>query len=299
MKYLFSIVIILLCSGLQAQQDFLLTNFSSNSLFINPAIAGSNGYKQGTLFFNYRDQWMGLDGSPRTMMVGGEYNLFNDRIGLGGSVSRESIGIDNRIDLISNIAYRLPLERKNEYLSFGLRVGSHIFSSEFSSVSYNDSQDLIYDSQNDQFHVLTIGTGLYYKIKNSYIGLSVPSIVAVSQSTAPFRTRHFYLHAGTKLYFNDYNDFALEPAILLKYEFAVPIQYSIGAKLWLVSKFGVGALYRSSDGFAVSSHLKISDFLDLGASYDVNTSELNQGNIGSIEVYVGYKINNDDADPFR
>lgn len=299
MKYLFSIVIIFFCIELQAQQDFLLTNFSSNSLFINPAIAGSSGYKQGTLFFNYRDQWMGLDGSPRTMMVGGEYNLFNDRIGLGGSISRESIGIDNRFDFLSNVAYRLPLQRDNEYLSFGLRVAAHFFSSELTAIRYTDSQDLIYDGQNDQFSVFSVGTGVYYTIKNSYIGLSVPSIVAVSKSTALFRTRHFYLNAGSKLYFNDYNDFALEPAVLLKYEFAAPIQYSLGAKLWLVSQFGVGALYRSGDGFAVSCHVNLNDSLDLGTSYDFNTSELNQGNIGSVEIFVGYKINNDDADPFR
>lgn len=299
MKYLYSIIILILSTGLHAQQEFLLTNFSSNSLFINPAYAGSSGYQQGTLFFNYRDQWMGLDGSPRTMMVGGEYNLFNDRIGVGGSISRESIGIDNRIDLLSNVAYRLPLQGKNEYLSFGLRVGYHIFSSEFGSVNYTGTQDLIYDGQNDQFNVLTVGTGVYYTHKNSYIGLSVPSIVSISTSTAPFRTRHFYLHAGSKLYFNDYNDFAFEPAILLKYEFAAPIQYSLGAKLWFVSQFGIGALYRSGDGFALSCHLNLNDHLDIGASYDFITSELNQGNIGSIEVFVGYRINNDDSDPFR
>ena len=300
MKYLLAIITsIFFTVFIHGQQDILLTNFSANSLFLNPAYAGSNGYKQGSVFFNYRDQWMGLDGSPKTMMVGGENNLFNDRVGLGGSISRESIGIDTRIDLLTNSAYRLKFENDNEYLSFGLRVGFHLFSSDFGLVNYSGGQDLVYDGQNDQFSVLTVGTGIYYTNRNSYVGFSIPAIAAISQSNNEYKSRHFYLHAGSKLYFNDHNDLALEPTVLLKYEFAAPIQYSVGAKFWLLQQFGIGALYRSEDGIAVSSHLEINRSLDLGVSYDFNTSELSQDNVGSVEVFVGYRINRDDNDPFR
>lgn len=299
MKYIYSIIIILFSVVLHGQQDILLTNFSANSLFLNPAYAGSKGYKQGSLFFNYRDQWMGLEGSPKTMMVGGENNFFNDRIGLGASVSRESIGIDSRIDLLTNYAYRLRLQKSKEYLSFGLRVGFHSFSSDFDIVNYSDSQDLIYDGQNNQFSVLSVGAGIYYTNKNSYVGLSIPAITAVSKSTNAFKTRHYYLHAGSKFYFNDHSDLAIEPTLLLKYEFATRVQYSLGAKAWLLPQFGIGALYRSEDGFAVSCHLEINNNLDFGVSYDFNTSELSQDNVGSVELFVGYRFDGDDQDPFR
>ena len=225
MKYLLAIITsILFTVFLHGQQDILLTNFSANSLFLNPAYAGSNGYKQGSVFFNYRDQWMGLDGSPKTMMVGGENNLFNDRVGLGGSISRESIGIDTRIDLLTNSAYRLKFENDNEYLSFGLRVGFHLFSSDFGLVNYSGGQDLVYDGQNDQFSVLTVGTGIFYTNKNSYVGFSIPRIMNYEEGTfinagglgefVPNKQRHYFLTAGYVFHVNDWLDLNIDNLLL-------------------------------------------------------------------------------------
>jgi len=293
MKYILFIISTLICFTLHAQQEFQLTNFDANSLFINPAYAGSNGQDKGSLFLNYRDQWIGLEGSPKTMMIGGEYNIFEDKVGIGASISRESIGIDNRIDLLTNYSYRLKINEDDSYLSVGLRVGFHFFSSEFSKINYSDAQDNIYDGQNDQFNVLTVGTGVYYTNKDTYLGISIPALTTISQQSSEFRKQHFYLQGGSKVFFNDYNEKALEPTLLLKYEFAAPIQYSLGAKFWFISQFAIGALYRSEDGIAITSHLRLNEDLNMGVSYDFNTSELKQDNVGSIEIYVGYNITND------
>ena len=56
--------IALLSHKVEAQQDSQYTQYMYNTMMINPAYAGSRG---GTSIFGlYRNQWVGLDGAPKT-----------------------------------------------------------------------------------------------------------------------------------------------------------------------------------------------------------------------------------------
>ena len=47
-----------------AQQDSQYTQYMYNTMMINPAYAGSRG--STSIFALYRNQWVGLDGAPKT-----------------------------------------------------------------------------------------------------------------------------------------------------------------------------------------------------------------------------------------
>ena len=52
----------------QAQQDPQVTHYQYNTMTVNPAYTGSRVF--ATITSLYRDQWAGIDGSPRTMTFG-------------------------------------------------------------------------------------------------------------------------------------------------------------------------------------------------------------------------------------
>ncbi len=297
-RYIIFAVIVCVVTPAFAQQDIILTNFRNNTLFFNPAFAGSNGYKQGSFFANYRDQWMGFEGSPKTQLIGGEYNLMDDKVGLGASLSRESIGVDNRYDLVANYAYRLKID-EDQQLAIGIRAGYHLFNSQLNDINYADLQDPIYDQGNISFNVFSVGTGLNYTNKQSFIGLSVPAIAAVNSQGAAYKTRHLYGYMGTSFYINDYSNFRIDPALLIKYEPAAPVQYTVMCNVWILPEFALGVLYRSQDAIALSAQLLLNQRFQVGLSYDFSTSELRKENVGGLEIMLAYMINQDDNDPFR
>mgnify|MGYP002382855812 CR=1 FL=1 len=94
---------------LVAQQEQQYTQFMYNKLGLNPGYAGSTD--AGCLTAIYRKQWIGLDGSPSTQMLSYNTPMLNKRVGVGLSLLRNSIGIENRITLEGTYAYRIQVGR--------------------------------------------------------------------------------------------------------------------------------------------------------------------------------------------
>lgn len=289
MKNILIFISFLLPLTIIGQQDIILTNYSFNPMFFNPAVCGSTGEGAGSVVANYRNQWVGLEGSPKTIMMGGELNLFNDRVGVGLNVARETIGIDSRIDLATNYAYRIKMDEA--YLALGLRVGMHFFNSKLSNIRSNDPSDVVYGQGDIGFNIFSVGAGAYYYRDNFFVGTSVPALAAVGSGNNGFKSRHFYLHTGAIFDMSEYSEVQLEPSILVKYQSAAPIQFTVGAKLWLIKEFNIGAFYRSNDAFALSSEFVVMDQLSIGASYDFTRSDLKDQQDGTLELLLAYKFN--------
>ena len=73
----------------QAQFEPQFTQYMFNEMFINPAYAGSRGHMSMTGV--YRNQWVGIEGAPKTQTFSGHTPLRNEKIGIGLSVLHESV----------------------------------------------------------------------------------------------------------------------------------------------------------------------------------------------------------------
>ena len=288
MKYISLCIVCLLPFLGIGQQDIILTNYNFNAMFFNPAAAGSTGEEAGSAILNYRNQWMGIEGSPQTILLGGEVNLFNDRVGLGLTLGRESIGIDKRIDLATNYAYRVEMD--DAYLSLGIRAAFHFFNSQVTDIRSTDVGDNVYDQGNQNFNVFSVGAGAYYYREIFFVGLAVPAIASINPNTDGFKAPHYYLHTGAIFDLSEYSEMQVEPSILVKYQNAAPLQITLGTKLWLRKEFNVGVHYRTSDAVALSMEFVISEKLSIAAAYDFTSSELRQEQDGTVELLVGYKF---------
>lgn len=286
MKNIIYITAILFCGiSISAQQEIILTKYTFNSMFFNPAYAGSHGWDEGSINLHYRNQWMGIDGAPTTIMANGELSVFENRVGLGFSLAQESIGIENRFEVSSNFAYRVEMGRGQ--LAGGIRVGGSFYGSDFGKLNNVETGDQVHlDDVN--YKVFTTGMGVYYSEKNFYIGASIPAIVAIGDKPGiGYRERHYYAHSGM-MFDNDFSDLKFEPSVLIKYQKAAPLQVTLGVNTWFTKEFAIGVHWRSSDAIALSTELLFDKKYRLGLAYDFTLSELNEQSNGTLELMLGY-----------
>lgn len=271
-----------------AQQEIILTKYSFNSLFFNPAYAGSHGWDEGSLNLHYRNQWLGIEGAPTTIMAGGEVSLFEDRLGLGLTIAKESIGIESRLDLGTNYAYRIDLGTGQ--LAGGIRVGGSFYRTDITKYEGVEPIDPLHSIDID-YSVFTTGVGLYYHREDFYLGGAIPSIVAIGSGPgASYHERHYYLHTGIMIG-DEYSSIKFEPSVLVKYQKAAPVQITLGVNAWLTESFAIGGHWRSSDAIAISTELLIDQKYRLALAYDFTTSELRKESNGTLEMMLGYNFN--------
>ena len=288
MNKLYTTLCALLVTGaMYAQQEIIMTKFTYNNLYFNPAYAGRNGYDAGSLSLQYRNQWINLKGAPKTLMASGEASLFQNRLGVGINAASEKIGVDKRTDINGNIAYRIPIDDEN-YIAGGIRAGYSSYRSDFSLLNIKDAGD-IYDEGSVNYGLLSLGAGAYYHRDGLYAGFSVPAmaVIAFTNQNIGDRKPHFYFNMGA-LTGDEYSRVRIEPSILVKYEKSVPLQFTLGVNAWFTERFAIGGHYRTEDAFALSAEFHPTDNLKIAAAYDFTTSPIRKYSDNTMEFLVSY-----------
>ena len=221
----------------------------------------------------YRNQWVGIDGAPKTLSFGIHSPLKNERLGLGLSVVSDEIGPaqEDYVDL--NLSYTIPFTESTE-LSFGLKAGFHNLSTDWSKGMMFDSADAAF-SQNISLFSPTIGAGLYMHSNKWYLGMSIPNFL-VTEHYDDFRNSiasesiHYYFIGG--YVFDLENRIKLKPAFLLK---AVPGSPSIAdfsLNALFNDSFTLGVSNRFDESFSGLVGFQLTQTFFLGYAYDYNTS---------------------------
>lgn len=286
MKYILSTFIIV-CQvlAMQAQQEIILTKYTFNSLFFNPAYAGSTGEDQGSATLQYRSQWVGVEGAPTTLLAAAEYSFFDNALGLGLSVGQESIGANSNTDIGLSTSYRMRIGEG--YLSGGLRTGFGLLSTDFTRLDVLNGGD-IFDSGRENLTLFNVGAGILYHDEVFEIGFSVPTIVSIGEGSID-RTQHIYGHMSV-LIGDEYSSIKWQPEILVKYEKSVPLQLTIGVQAWLTERLAPGLHWRLGESLAASLEFKFLEDWSITAAYDFTTNDLHDYTAGSMELMLGYRF---------
>lgn len=275
--------------GLLSQQETIMTKYTFNSMFFNPAYAGSHGHNMGTATVQYRNQWLGVDGAPTTMLASGELSLANNSVGLGATLGRETIGANERNELSINTAYRIRTGRRG-YLSGGIRTSLFNVHANFSELNIKDPGDNIYGLDLQTQTYLGVGFGLQYHDDGMYMGLSVPTLATVGvEDESLSRMQHLFFHAGL-IIGDEYSPIKWQPSILIKYQEAVPLQMTLSAQAWLLETFAVGVHWRYGDAVALSTEFHFMQNWKISTAYDLTLSDLSDHSYGSPEVMLGYRF---------
>ena len=297
MKKIFSICFVLFASSqLFAQQDPMFSQYMFNSLVLNPAYAGSREVISTTAL--YRNQWVNIDGAPKTVTFSAHAPLPNDKVGLGFTFCNDRLGVTNTNNLGLSYAYRIRFRNK-AVLSMGLQASIMQYQADFASVRHSFPPNV-----NDPSFSMVVnrwlpnfGVGLWYYTNKFYAGLSMPNILTnqLNEDQQVFRTsqrarqsRHLFLTAG--YVFGLSPTLKLKPSALLKYVPNAPIEFDINANLWFYDIFAVGVSYRTRDSFIGMVEIQATPQLGIGYAYDYTLTPLTRYTSGSHEIMVRYEF---------
>jgi type IX secretion system PorP/SprF family membrane protein len=271
-----------------------------NMLAINPAYAGSRNVISASTI--YRKQWLGIEGSPRTIYGSVDMPLRKQKIGVGLTLINDRIGIVNQMSINAQGAYRVQLTSTGT-LAFGLQLGMNQFHADYASLDFSRTNssnlpDQAFSSSIRQV-APNIGAGLYYTTDRWYLGLSGPKLIRNNFSGAyssqldvsSFKnrpSRHYFFIAGYVIKLNE--QFRLKPSILTKAIPGAPVQTDINMNLWYIDKISLGLSYRTGDALVSMLEIQATPQLRFGYSYDFPITSLAKVHSGSHEVMIRYEF---------
>lgn len=274
-----------------AQYDPLFTQYMFNEMFINPAYAGSRDVVSATAL--YRNQWAGLEGAPKTQTVSIHGPVKNKKIGLGLSFMNESIGVERKIGVFANYAYRIQTSENGRFAA-GLQGGFINLKENYLDVVTNDPNDVQF-SQNVQQMVPNCGFGLYYNTKVFYAGFSVPRMIEnyvdpnnglEIKNKFNYQNLHYFITAG--YVFKLTENVKLKPMTMIKASDGATMQADITCAAYFKETFWFGLTYRTAAAASAFAQINLTKQLRLGYSYDYSTTRLRHYNSGSHEITLGY-----------
>ena len=277
-----------------AQQDAQFTQYMYNTINVNPAYAGSRGAL--SLFALYRTQWVGFDGAPVTSTVSMNTPLNESNLGLGVSLINDKLGPTTENTISADLSYTIPTSETWK-LSFGIKATANLFDLNASKLNPADNDPSL---QNYSKFSPNIGAGLYLHSDNAYIGFSIPNFIETQRygnsdnEVKIFKEKmNYYLIAGYVFDVNDYVKF--KPAFMTKIVEGAPLQVDVSGNFMFYDKFMLGVSYRWSAAMSAMVGFQVSDGLYIGYGYDKETTNLDNYNSGSHEIFLRYEIfkNND------
>jgi len=270
-----------------------------NKLPINPAYAGARGVPSITAI--YRNQWMGFDGAPKTVLASFNSPFLTKRVGIGVTISHKQIGLDR--DFSGSLAYSYDLISVEEVsLRAGIMGSIRSLSMDFSRAVTPDPSGPGGDNSLDPDKVSSVfanvGAGLYFTYDDRfYAGFSVPRIYAntigINDNPLPtgFRSArelpHFYGMVGAIIKLNE--DLNLMPALLTKYVKNAPFDLDVNVNLEIKEKVITGLSYRAGGNGAGDSvdlllFWQAHPQFGVGVAYDFSLSDVRDYTAGSIEL---------------
>jgi type IX secretion system PorP/SprF family membrane protein len=285
--------LIILCTTISlvgfSQQDLMVSQYTFNHAFLNPAATGISGFYNVSVM--YRNQWVQFEGAPVSQFLSFDGPVISDKMGLGLLIQNETIGVNKQTDVSANYSYIMDMNRVK--LSLGLRGGLTIFDAQYTNHVAWDTDDAILQ-ENTTSYLPNFGFGAYLKHDNYYAGLSIPHLLNYNpQSTLSLdfensnqAVRHYYLMGGYRIHIGD--DFVIEPSVLFKHAEKAPSQLDGNLLLEYKQIFTIGGGYRTGDSFILLSKFQISNKFQLGYSFDVTMTDIKDYSNGSHEIMLNY-----------
>ena len=276
-----------------AQQDPQFSQSMFSHMTFNPGYAGSSGQVCATALS--RQQWVGFgDGAPMSTAfnLDAAISPFGIDGGVGISLLRDQFAFNEDYGVNLSLAYKLGLGDG----SLGIGVSGGVYNkaleaewyvpeSEFHTLPSGDPAI----PQNESAMAIDFSFGLFYKTNDLYVGASATHLTQPEfdyASAKPSLTRHYYVMAGYSIPLsNPLLEF--QPSAFLQSD-GSNSQLSINTTLAYNKKIWGGVSYRTDNSIIAMAGVKLFDWVRVGYSYDIMTSDLSSYNDGSHEIMMGF-----------
>ncbi|MCI5055115.1 MAG: type IX secretion system membrane protein PorP/SprF, partial [Flavobacteriales bacterium] len=277
--------LVLASCSLSAQQYVQFTHFMYNTMSINPAYAGSRDMLNVTGL--YRNQWAGLDGAPETINLYA-HSPVGKGVGMGLSFINDKVGPISQTNLTFSGSYTIQTSETGK-LAFGLNGALNMFQGNTQTLKTVSPDDPSVMNGVENTSHGNFGAGVYYYTDKFYAGFSAPKLLKEELkvgNSVNNSIQHYYLLGGLMIDINE--DLIFKPSLMTKFASNSPMSVDLSAQVLFQEKIWGGLMYRWQDAFGLLVGYQFTDQFQLGYSYDINTSKLNQVNSGSHEIYMSY-----------
>jgi type IX secretion system PorP/SprF family membrane protein len=283
-------------------QDPTFTQFYSNPVYLNPALAGSSGCPRIAL--NYRNQWPQLTGNYITYAAAYDTYAKNlsGGVGIMAMHDQQGQGTIQTSMIAGTYSYYLKVNRKFRIM-FGGQAAYFQKYLDWSKLTFGDMIDprrgFIYQTGdvprgNGSHGFFDVSAGMVGFTKNFYFGVAAHHLnrpdesMILGDSRLPIRITG---HMGANIKLGQRGRYSssttLMPNVIYQYQNGFQ-QFNIGAYL-KYEAFTIGAWYRNRDAFIVSLGITTEKFR-IGYSYDLTVSQLGGVTGGSHEISMGINL---------
>lgn len=292
------IAFVLLASGpgpcAWAQQAPVHALHMWNVMQVDPAAAGSGRTIMAAL--SARQQWVGLEGAPRTRTLMVEAPLRNEHLALGLLASSDEVGPVHAQRVAFSVAYRMHVGRASS-LAFGLRGGMDWMQLSLAQVANVEAGDPVFAQDRTARACPTFGFGAYWNDQRGYVGIGVPQLtpynaVDVQEDGATLtgarQVRRYYAVAGRE--FRAGADTKVHAWAQVSAEEGAPMEMDLSSAVLLKDRFWLGGTWRSPGALAAFLAYTFQDHLRVGYAYEFSLGQLRLPQNGTHEIYVGYSL---------
>jgi type IX secretion system PorP/SprF family membrane protein len=282
--------VLLYCGTAQAQQEAMFTHYMYNTLWLNPAYAGTRDALTATLL--HRSQWVGFEGAPLDQTFTLHSPIYKDKLGAGLSILNDRIGPTRSTYIAADLAYQLKVGKRGK-LGFGIKGLVNMYNNQVSNLKLESAQPDLAFAQNNRSVLPNVGAGLYYHRERFYVGLSTPKLLEnkldAGLTASSKEQRHYYFIMGGVI--NMTKNIKFKPTCFLKATAAAPLEGDFTANFLFNDKLTAGLMYRTGDAVGVLLGYAISDALSVGYSFDWSMANTTgRYNAGSHEVMLRYDL---------
>lgn len=267
------------------------STFSSANYGWNPAMTAPMAHFEAQTI--YKQQWLGFDNAPRTLLVGFQYPFVGLRMGVGVQLMQDRTGPIRNTQASAMYAYKIRVGF-NGRLAFGLNTTYSQFGFDGTDLVARDEDDLLLGDAEAQKGKVNFGFGVYYQSVGEkdydepylFAGLSamqlLPSQLVFSEisSLADFR-RVIHGQALIGYHFNSGGS-VLEPSLQIMYSaenithYQLDLKFEYERMIW--AGLYIDSEFRTGVSLGVNSELTHGELvLGILGSYNISTVGSEQG----------------------
>ena len=290
----------------KSQQQQIFSQYHLNSLAVNPASAGTKGY--ASLQTTYRKQWQGLEGAPQTSIMSLQVPISAafGNVGFGVTGYSDKAAAIKRTGASITYAQNWAINDQSSF-SLGITGSATQFSLDMNKIAPSlDPGDPLLNQSNMGKMGLDAGFSAYVFSERWSAGVFADNLME--------RKLNFYNHSGAKLYrhyyftgqivfpLDEYEEFAIMPAVLAVMSSNAPSQFDVNLNLIHQKNKWLGVSYRTNQTHSLSANVGflIAERVVAGYAYDMIAGQANQFNAlqnSCHEITLGFRfIQNNNPD---